>query len=65
MVTRNEHEERFREVTKKAIDENVDLLILDEIIASTNLDLVPLDEVLEFLENKPKGIRSCFNWKKS
>jgi len=56
MVTRKEHEERFREVTKKAIDENVDLLILDEIIAATNLKLVSLNEVIEFLKNKPKGL---------
>lgn len=56
MVTTKEHEERFRKVTKKAIDENVDLLILDEIIAATNLKLVPLDEVVAFLENKPKGL---------
>lgn len=56
METRKEHEERFTEVTKKAIDENVDLLILDEIIAATNLELVPLEEVITFLENKPKGL---------
>ena len=56
MITKKEHEERFRKVTKKAIDENFDLLILDEIIASTNLDLISLDEVIEFLENKPKGL---------
>jgi cob(I)alamin adenosyltransferase len=55
-ITRNEHEERFRSVTKKAIDENFDLLILDEIIASTNLDLVQLDTVVEFLKNKPRGL---------
>lgn len=54
--TKKEHEERFRKVTRKAIDEKVDLLILDEIIASTNLDLVPLDEVVEFLKNKPAGL---------
>lgn len=56
MVTRKEHEERFRTVIKKAKDENVDLLILDEIMAAINLKLVPLDEVMEFLENKPKGL---------
>jgi len=54
--TRKEHEERFREVTKKAIDEEVDLLILDEIIASTNLSLVPLAELITFLKNKPTGL---------
>ncbi|MDR3598314.1 cob(I)yrinic acid a,c-diamide adenosyltransferase [Clostridium sp.] len=51
-----EHEERFRKVTKKAIDEAFDLLIMDEIIATTNLDLVSVDEVVEFLKNKPKGL---------
>jgi cob(I)alamin adenosyltransferase len=56
MATRKEHEERFRKVTKKAIDENVDLLILDEIIASINLDLVPLNDVIAFLKNKPNGL---------
>lgn len=56
MVTRKEHEERFRTVVNKAIDENVDLLILDEIVAATNLELVPLNEVLEFLKNKPTGL---------
>lgn len=56
MVTKMEHEERFNKVTQKAINENFDLLILDEIIASTNLDLVPLVEVITFLENKPEGL---------
>jgi cob(I)alamin adenosyltransferase len=54
--TKKEHEDRFRKVTKKAIKENVDLLILDEIIASTNLDLIPLEEVVEFLKKKPVGL---------
>ncbi|OOM07408.1 cob(I)yrinic acid a,c-diamide adenosyltransferase [Clostridium saccharobutylicum] len=56
MVTRKEHEERFRGVIKKSKDENVDLLILDEIMAAINLKLVPLDEVIEFLKNKPNGL---------
>jgi cob(I)alamin adenosyltransferase len=56
IITKKEHEERFRKVTKKAMDENFDLLILDEIIASTNLNLISLDEVVEFLENKPNGL---------
>lgn len=54
--TKREHEERFSKVTKKAVEENFDLLILDEVIASTNLDLIPLSEVINFLENKPKGL---------
>lgn len=56
VATKKEHEERFRAVTKKAIDEKFDLLIMDEIIASVNLELIPLDEVVEFLKNKPKGL---------
>jgi len=56
LITRKEHEKRFKSVTKKAIDENFDLLIMDEIIASTNLELISLDEVVEFLKNKPKTL---------
>lgn len=56
VATKKEHEERFRVVTKKAVDEKFDLLIMDEIIASVNLDLIPLEEVVEFLKNKPKGL---------
>lgn len=51
-----EHTERFKVITQKAIDENYDLLILDEIIATVNLDFVPLDLVVEFLKIKPKGL---------
>ncbi|WP_160687831.1 cob(I)yrinic acid a,c-diamide adenosyltransferase [Clostridium sp. C2-6-12] len=54
--TKKEHEDRFRKVIKKAIEEKVDLLILDEIIASTNLGLIPLDEIVEFLKKKPVGL---------
>lgn len=54
--TKKEHEDRFNKVTKKAIDENFDLLILDEIIAATNLDLIPLKQVIEFLKKKPVSL---------
>lgn len=54
--TEKEHRERFRTVTKKAVDENFDVLIMDEIIASTNIGFIPLDEVIEFLKNKPKEL---------
>lgn len=53
MVTRKEHIERFRAVTKKASDENFDLLIMDELMAAINNELIPLEEVIEFLEEKP------------
>lgn len=51
-----EHTKRFKEITKKAIDENYDLLILDELIGTVNLDFVPLDLVVEFLKNKREGL---------
>lgn len=55
-ITKKEHEERFEKVTKKAVEEKFDLLIMDEIIASINLNLISLDEVIEFLKNKPKTL---------
>lgn len=51
-----EHTERFKEVTKKAVDENYDLLILDELIATINLEFIELEEVIAFLKNKPKNL---------
>ncbi|MBW6409215.1 cob(I)yrinic acid a,c-diamide adenosyltransferase [Clostridium weizhouense] len=54
--TKNEHSKRFKEVTLKSINEDIDLLILDEIIASINLNLIDLQEVMEFLKSKPKGL---------
>lgn len=53
---RIEHTERFKTVTKKAVDENYDLLILDEIIATVNNNLVSLEMIVEFLKNKPQGL---------
>jgi len=53
---RQEHTERFRVVTQKAVDESYDLLILDEIIATVNNNLVPLEMIVEFLKNKPEGL---------
>lgn len=56
LEVKKEHTNRFREVTKKAIEEEYDLLILDEIIATINRDFVMLTEVIDFLNNKPKGL---------
>ncbi|MBU3106801.1 cob(I)yrinic acid a,c-diamide adenosyltransferase [Clostridium gasigenes] len=51
-----EHRDRFSSITKKAIDENYDLLILDETMAALNYGVLELDTVLEFLKNKPKNL---------
>lgn len=56
LEVKKEHTNRFREVTKKAIEEAYDLLILDEIIATINRDFIMLSEVIDFLKNKPTGL---------
>lgn len=56
LEVKKEHTNRFREVTKKVIEEEYDLLILDEVIATINRDFVMLNEVIDFLKNKPKGL---------
>lgn len=52
-VVKKEHTERFQAVTKKAVEEHYEVLILDELIATVNLDFVPLHMVVDFLKNKP------------
>lgn len=51
-----EHRDRFEGVTKKAVDENYDLLILDETMAALNYGILELDKILDFLKNKPKTL---------
>ena len=46
--------EHFRKVAKMAAEENCRLLVLDEMIASYNLNMVEKEEVLQFLKNKPE-----------
>lgn len=55
-ITKNEHSKRFVSVTHKAIRDNYDILIMDEIIASINLELISLDDVIDFLKNKPESL---------
>ena len=47
---KKEHTSRFSEIIKK---NEYDLLILDEIIATINNGFIELEEVLNFLKNKP------------
>ncbi|CDG02227.1 cob(I)yrinic acid a,c-diamide adenosyltransferase [Clostridium chauvoei] len=51
-----EHRKRFEMVTKKAIEEKYDLLIMDEIMAALNYEILEIDRVIEFLENKPENL---------
>lgn len=55
-ITKHEHSVRFEDVTKKAVSENYDILIMDELIASTNLELISVESVIEFLKNKPETL---------
>ncbi|MEG1482291.1 cob(I)yrinic acid a,c-diamide adenosyltransferase [Clostridium sp.] len=55
-AVKKEHTKRFKFVTNKAVEENYDLLILDEIIATINLDFIELNDVIKFLDNKPVGL---------
>ncbi|MCI9149033.1 MAG: cob(I)yrinic acid a,c-diamide adenosyltransferase [Lachnospiraceae bacterium] len=48
--------EHFRKVTALAREEGVRLLVLDELIASYNLDMVDKEEVLTFLKDKPQEL---------
>lgn len=64
LEVKKEHTNRFREVTKKAIEEEYDLLILDEIIATINRDFVMLSEVIDFLKNKPTGLEVVMTGRK-
>lgn len=46
----------FRRVTKLAREEGYRLLVMDELIASYNLNMVVQEEVLEFLKSKPREL---------
>lgn len=48
--------EHFRRVAKMAREEGCRLLVMDELIATYNLNMVKQDEVLEFLRNKPEEL---------
>lgn len=48
--------EHFRRVAALACEEDARLLVLDEIIASCNLNMVDPAEVLDFLKNKPEEL---------
>ena len=48
-----EHSTRLKEVFERAEREGYDLLVLDEIIATVNLGLVPVDDLVSLLKNKP------------
>ena len=48
--------EYLRKVTKEAVDTNADMLVMDELIATYNLDFVDHEFFIDFLKNKPEGL---------
>lgn len=48
--------QHFRNVTKMAQEGNYKLLVLDELIASYNLNMVNKQDVIDFLKNKPEEL---------
>ena len=55
-ATANEHTQRLKAVFSKAEQENFDLLVLDESIASCNLNLIPTDLLVRLLQKKPSHL---------
>ena len=51
-----EHTNRLRDVFQKASDEGYDLLVLDESIASCNLNLIPVQRLVQLLREKPSRL---------
>lgn len=47
---------RFKEVTKKAVEEDYDVLFMDETIYTITAGLLDEAPVLEFLKTKPEGL---------
>lgn len=48
------YQSRFETAVKTAVEDGVDLLVLDEILASCNYGMVREDDVAEFLKNRPE-----------
>ena len=53
---KREHTARFNEIIDIIKNEDYDLLILDEIIATINNGFIELNKVIEFLKNKPETL---------
>ena len=49
----SEHLALFDRVKEKCTQEHIDLLIMDEVIGACNTGVFALDELVEFLKNKP------------
>ncbi|HBA62413.1 MAG TPA: cob(I)yrinic acid a,c-diamide adenosyltransferase [Lachnospiraceae bacterium] len=52
-ATAKEHTDRLCAVFHKASEEKYDLLVLDEVIASCNLNLIPVELLVKLLQEKP------------
>lgn len=55
-LTREIHNENLKEAIKKINSEKIDMLVIDECIASYNLNLLDKKLLLDFIDNKPKNL---------
>ena len=46
----------FEDVTRKAVDEEYDLLVIDEFMSAYNHGLIYQREALDFMLNRPEGL---------
>lgn len=53
---REYYTQHFRKITKLAAEGGYRLLVMDEMIATYNLNMVNQEEVLDFLKNKPREL---------
>ena len=53
---KKEHTARFKEIVEVMKTKQYDLLILDEVIATINNGFIELNDVIDFLKNKPETL---------
>lgn len=53
---KKEHTARFKEIVEVMQTKQYDLLILDELIATINNGFIELNDVIDFLKNKPETL---------
>ncbi len=53
------------ELARKALNENIDILILDEINVAVDYDLIPVEDLLELMRIKPAGLELVLTGRKA
>ncbi len=61
---REEHAELFAKVREKCANEKIDLLVLDEVIGACNTGVFDINELIDFLKNKPQELEVVMTGRK-